>query len=356
MMKLKWLIIAITPLFVSGCFTGMRHYGEAWGGGSTTSEKVTTTTLDIVTFPIQAPVVVPAFVAAEADEHEAKVNAEAYKDLMPLLINDPALALKERWDTKNEPHRYVFIESFSNPKVKYTDALLREIYQTCSNVQNNVLSCGACSTEFLASHFDEAYEKAASYKSYGEIVIIVSNTNTPLELVEKVASLQNFPSGATMPAQHALNQRYIEAKQCWMPLLENDPKTALAGRWDIKNETRRRVFVESFSNPNVKYNDDLLEEIYQTCPTIQDDVFKCRACSKEFLTRHFDEKFQQSNNWVFQHRIDNLISNPNTPIELVEKVATTKGYPPAAAGLAQRILAKRKSEQLLQAITPSVSP
>jgi hypothetical protein len=154
-----------------------------------------------------------------------------------------------------------------------------------------------------------------------------------------------LPGGARTPADNALKQRYSEAKQSWMPLLESNPKTALAERWDIKNSARRRVFVDSFSNPNVKYDDDFLEAIYQTCPTLQDDIFRSQSCSKEFLARHFDEIFKQSSVWVFQHRIDNLISNPNTPIELVQKVATTPNYPPAAAALAKRILAKRQSEQ-----------
>jgi hypothetical protein len=136
-----------------------------------------------------------------------------------------------------------------------------------------------------------------------------------------------------------------------MSLLEKDPRTGLTERWDqphdrlsYEDDQRRIIFAQSFSNPNVKYSDDLLEEIYKTCPSLHDYVFRCQGCSKEFLTKHFEEKFQQSQKPASQSELLAIMSNPNTPIELVEKVATAKDYPINISRGAKQILAKRRSE------------
>jgi hypothetical protein len=143
-----------------------------------------------------------------------------------------------------------------------------------------------------------------------------------------------------------------------MPLLENDPTVALKERWDIKNNTRCLVFEKSFSNPNVKYNDDELEEIYQTCPSVREYVFRCKSCSKEFLARHFDEEFERSKNWALRAGLVNIVDNPNTPIELIEKVASAKDHSGQITTHAQKVLVNRQSELVAQPTinSPSVSP
>ena len=339
-------------MFTSGCFTAMRHYCEAWNGDSTKTQKITTTALDFATFPIQV-IVVPDIVFSPAkeaaDKNRAKQQADAYKQFMPLLENDPALGLKERWDLKKDLHQWVFMQSFSNPKIKYTDALLEEIHQTCPSIRNFVFSSKSCSKEFLEKHFDEEFERAKNPAHQGGLAAIVSNPNTTLDLVEKVATAKGYPAGVTMPAENALFQR---GSKIWMDLLEQDSTIALQERWDIKNGARQLVFQRSFANPKVKYTDQLLEEICVTCPTVRDDLYLSSSCSKEFLARHFDEEFERGKNWVFQDGIIHMINNPNMPIELIEKMASAKSYSATDAPphVAQRVLAKRRSELMAQPI------
>ena len=349
-MNPKWLIIAVLPLFVAGCFSAGERFGEAFGNGGRAARQKAAA-LDVVTFPIQAPVVVPVFIVAESDkaaaDRKAKADAAEYKRLMPQLESDPTIALKERWDTNKDMHVRVFIDSFSNPKVKYTDALLEEIHQTCPSVSDYVFRSGSCSKEFLTEHFDEEFERSTNSANQNGLANIVSNPNTPFELVYKATTVRGPAGGA---AYQALDKRASETKDFLMPMLENDPKTALAERWDRKSIQHRNVFIESFSNPRVKYTDDLLEEIRQTCPEVRDYVFSCQSCSKEFLVRHFDEEYMLSTKWSYQHGLEDIIANPNTPIELVEKVASSgdfahvRGNRGDIAQQAQMILAKRKSE------------
>ena len=348
MKKIISYILLTIPLFTSGCFTAMRGVGEAWGGGpSSTSEKVETTALDIVTFPVQAPIVVPYFLigtaGAAAEERGAKAQADAHKQLMPLLEKDPALGLKERWDLKKDLHRWVFIQSFSNPKIKYTDALLEEIHQTCPSIRDCVFSCQSCSKDFLTRHFDEEFERAKNPANQGGLAAIVSNTNTPIDLVEKAASTKEFTSGVILPAEQALSQR---SSKSWMEMLIKDPSIALQERWDIKNRPRQLTFQRSFSNPKVKYTPDLLDAIFETCPSMQDDEFLSPYCSSDFLSRHFDEAFEQGRKWPLQtqQRLNAIFRNPNAPIELVEKVAFATNYPGGSAAYAKLVLKWRQSE------------
>jgi hypothetical protein len=191
----------------------MREWGEGWNGGSSASEIVTTTTLDIITFPIQAP-----YLATHSGNY-SPISADKQKRLMTSLENDPGIALKERWDlvdsrpqgkTQTQPdysRRHVFVASFSNPNVKYSQEQIEIIYKNMPDVSDFVFLCRGCSTEFLVSHFEEAYTKAAHFVSWFELASIVSNPNTPQELVEKIASARNLPGGATGAAQQALYQR-----------------------------------------------------------------------------------------------------------------------------------------------------
>jgi len=88
-------VLAIVPLFVTGCFTAMRQSAEGWNGSSTTSEKVTTTVLDVVTLPVSGP-----YFITHSGYYSpvSKEQAEEVNHLMSLLENDPGIALKERWD------------------------------------------------------------------------------------------------------------------------------------------------------------------------------------------------------------------------------------------------------------------
>ena len=344
MKKIVPYFLLTIPLLTSGCFSASERYGEAWGGGG---DRKKAAALDVVTFPFQAPIVVPAYLIVTANEsavkHKAKAQADAYKQFMPLLEKDPALGLKERWDLKKDMHRWVFIQSFSNPKIKYTDALLEEIHQICPSIRDCVFSSLSCSKEFLARHFGEEFESG----NQGGLATIVSNPNTPLDLVEKVATAKGYPAGVTMPAENALFQR---GSKIWMDLLEQDTTVALQERWDIKNRARQLVFQRSFANPKVKYTDQLLEEIYVTCPSVRENLYLSSSCSKDFLTRHFDEEFMRGRNWLFQWGIINMINNPNMPIELIEKVASAKPYSATDAppNTAQRILVKRRPELMAQ--------
>ncbi len=208
MKKIVPYFLLLIPLFTSGCFSIGARSNYGWGMHQpTTKEKITAAALDTATLPIQIPIVTVMVINESTAKQKAKEDADANKHLMPLLENNPTLGIMERWDLKKDQHKRVFLESFSNPKVKYTDELLEKIHQTCPSIQDCVFHSQSCSREFLARHFDEEFERGKNPAYQGALMAIVSNPNTPLELVEKVASTQGFAGGVSISAEHALRQR-----------------------------------------------------------------------------------------------------------------------------------------------------
>ncbi len=126
--------------------------------------------------------------------------------------------------------------------------------------------------------------------------------------------------------------------------LEKSPRAALQERWDLKGGEYECAFDDSFTNPNVKYTDELLEEIYQDCPAVKDTVFRCKYCSEDFLTRHFDEEYVKSVRGGHYFGLKNIINNPNTPLELVEKVALSNDRSPIVIESAKKIVQQRNIE------------
>lgn len=55
------VLLVACMLTGGGCFTAMRKAGEAWGGGSTREAATRAAVADVVTSPVQAPLIAAAF-------------------------------------------------------------------------------------------------------------------------------------------------------------------------------------------------------------------------------------------------------------------------------------------------------
>jgi hypothetical protein len=63
------------------------------------------------------------------------------------------------------------------------------------------------------------------------------------------------------------------------------------------------------------------------------------------LAGHFEEAWQQCHG-IGDEELVNIVSNPNTPLELVEKVASSHAPLGRATDAAKRALEKRHSDQV----------
>jgi hypothetical protein len=116
-----------------------------------------------------------------------------------------------------------------------------------------------------------------------------------------------------------------------------------AERWDQRSHIHFSAFAGSFSDPLVRYEAPDLELIYHDIPLLRDYVFKSQACTTDFLRGHFDEMVHRSRH-ISYTGLANLVSHPKTPIELVERIATSTDIPVGAVYPAREALEKRRNE------------
>ena len=157
----------------------------------------------------------PLFVYAE-ERRSARAQAERaefearYDALYDKLRADPTLAFRDKWHLRRDEYGRVFGDSLRNGDVAFTLEQLKALYEE-SPAASAIFLHPACDTEFLAAHFDEAYEKALQV-NYGMLAAIVSNPNTPRHLIEKVANSEDIPAGAVYPARDTLKKLDSESK------------------------------------------------------------------------------------------------------------------------------------------------
>ena len=128
---------------------------------------------------------------------------DRYKTLYEELRRDPEIALREKWYELHREHREAFHDSLKDPAVPYTLDLLKRFYTEAPVTRDVIFSHPACDAAFLSEHFEEACERAASI-NLQMLAAIVSNPNTPRELVERVATSRVLPWGAVEPARRNL--------------------------------------------------------------------------------------------------------------------------------------------------------
>jgi len=140
----------------------------------------------------------------KAKAYEAwTTNHKTYKEL---IQRNPGVVLSEHWDkSPDSAKQTAFRESFGDPAVNYSLDMLMRIYEDAPAMRDYVFFHRACSTEFIVEHFKEAYDRCDKI-SYTMLAGMMSNPNTPIELIEQVAKA-NLPVGATHTAQYALEKR-----------------------------------------------------------------------------------------------------------------------------------------------------
>ncbi len=119
---------------------------------------------------------------------------------------DPEIVLRERWFAQSYEHRKAFANSLTDSQVCYSLSLLKKLYAEAPEARDALFIAPGCDAAFLTEHFQEAWDRA-EYINYEMLASIVSNPNTPLDLVEKVAQSHTLPMGAVEPAQKALQTR-----------------------------------------------------------------------------------------------------------------------------------------------------
>lgn len=134
-------------------------------------------------------------------------EAAAVKQIIAEIRTSPSVIFQKGWHLSDDPLTVRAVTaSFRDPGTCYSAEMLERLYVEAPRYRPGVLANPACPPHLLVDHFQEAYERAGS-ASYEMLAAIVSNPNTPTELVEKVATSQTIPVGAVYPARKELKRR-----------------------------------------------------------------------------------------------------------------------------------------------------
>jgi hypothetical protein len=112
------------------------------------------------------------------------------------LEQDPEIVFREGWHTSsNGVNVGVLQQALTDGQTPFTDAMLRRMFAESSNVRviDYVFRHPACSTNFLMESFPEALQRCESQVLCVRLGSIVSNTNTPLEVIKPALDHSNVP-------------------------------------------------------------------------------------------------------------------------------------------------------------------
>lgn len=164
----------------------------------------------IAGFPLGAATYVASSHAEQQRQIEyanrQRVSEQNYAVLIEKVRRDPEIVLRERWFAEFDERQKAFTDSLTDPQVGYSLSFLKKLYAEAPETRDALFISPGCDAAFLTEHFQEAWDRA-EHINYGMLASIVSNPNTPVELVEKVAQSSTLPMGSVEPAQKALQAR-----------------------------------------------------------------------------------------------------------------------------------------------------
>lgn len=132
-------------------------------------------------------------------------------NLVAVIRQDPQGVFDKKWHTSSDPliARAVGI-SLHDGQTRYTAGMLERLMVESPQHKNHIFAHPLCPTHLLVENFQHAHDQSF-HLSYEPLAAIVSNPNTPIELIEKVASSRDVPVGAVYPARDALKRRQKES-------------------------------------------------------------------------------------------------------------------------------------------------
>ena len=121
--------------------------------------------------------------------------------------------------------------------------------------------------------------------------------------------------------------------------LRRDPEIVLREKWYEANDLRYQAFEDSVWDSTIPYSLGLLKRLYVEAPVTRDVIFTHPACDAAFLSEHFQEAWARAGS-VNYGMLASIASNPNTPRELVERVADSSNLPGGPAEAAKEALGR----------------
>lgn len=149
-----------------------------------------------------------------------------------------------------------------------------------------------------------------------------------------------------LPSDHhyRANQRIQEAEAAetvrMVSMIRESPQIVLDRDWHLSEDPIVTRAVEgSIADTNTPYTAEMLETMFSEAPRYRDAILAHPACPTRLLVDNFQEAFDKSR--MFPMTLVAILKNPNTPIELLEKVSRSRCD---QNGFAEDILKRRQAK------------
>lgn len=196
----------------------MIHASLRSGGSIITGPSYLAAALTVIDIPISLAtdtILFPIDLARRQDIRKKKADRQRESFEINQIASEirkfPSIIFDKDWYRSDDVLiKRAFEASLKDPETNFTVEMLERLMTESPGYNILILRHPKCPTHLLVEHFTKAYNESISHSEYRPLASIVSNPNTPIELVEKVAKSQNIPVGAVYPAQEALKHRQRE--------------------------------------------------------------------------------------------------------------------------------------------------
>jgi len=146
------------------------------------------------------------FIENYTRERRVKREEQVYSVAYTELQHNPLIIRSKDWSNVSGPERRALRNALELGAADFVENDLLFIYETYPSYRLAAFKHPVFPGRLLAQHFDEAWDLCESGRSYNMLAAICSNTNTPRELLERVAVSRTLPVGAVHPAQRTLEK------------------------------------------------------------------------------------------------------------------------------------------------------
>lgn len=159
--------------------------------------------LDTILLPVDLLSRHAYYIEKKARQEEAAEVAR----LVAMIRESPQVIFDKGWQLSEDPLIIqAVMASFANTNAHYEADMLERLYSESPRYRALVLAHPKSPLHLLTDNFETAYERAFHVSSE-ELEAIVSNAQTPIALVQKVADSQSLPFGAVRAARDELRRR-----------------------------------------------------------------------------------------------------------------------------------------------------
>ncbi|HTB63754.1 MAG TPA: hypothetical protein VK737_09205 [Opitutales bacterium] len=179
-----------TSLLMSGCFSALNDWGEGLsdGPGSGSSGRTKAAVLDVVTFPIQAPLLAVLVVTSPIGmikRHNEEAEQKHIADLRAQLKANPAQGLDEKWLTSSDQDKVQAMrESLSEDIAFYPEPIKNRVFDEIPDYRTAIFKDKSCFADFIAAHYEAVLTQDNPTKPE-VFVAMLMNPNTPLSVLDK---------------------------------------------------------------------------------------------------------------------------------------------------------------------------